>query len=70
MNRQETAETVALQALSWLLGQPEELGGFLAASGASPAATASRRAGGQGAGRALATTAKSAVLLLQPAPRR
>ena len=31
MNRQETAETVALQALGWLLGQPEELGGFLAA---------------------------------------
>ena len=38
--------------------------------GASPAAAASRRADGQGAGRALATTAKSAVLLLQPAPRR
>lgn len=36
MNRQETAETVALQALGWLLGQPEELSGFLAASGASP----------------------------------
>lgn len=36
MNRQETAETVALQALGWLLGQPEELGGFLAASGVAP----------------------------------
>ncbi|WP_430463449.1 DUF3572 domain-containing protein [Tabrizicola sp.] len=32
---QETAEMLALQALGWLLGQPEELGGFLAASGAA-----------------------------------
>lgn len=37
MNRQETAEITALQALGWLVGQPEELGGFLNTSGASPA---------------------------------
>ncbi|NEY91884.1 DUF3572 domain-containing protein [Tabrizicola oligotrophica] len=36
MSRQETAEITALQALGWLVGQPEELGGFLNASGASP----------------------------------
>jgi hypothetical protein len=36
MTRQETAETLALQALGWLLSQPEELGGFLSASGAAP----------------------------------
>lgn len=36
MNRQESAETTALQALGWLLGEPEELGGFLNASGAAP----------------------------------
>ena len=36
MNRQEAAETVALQALGWLLSQPEDLGGFLSASGAAP----------------------------------
>ena len=36
MNRQEAAETLALQALGWLLSQPEELGGFLSASGAAP----------------------------------
>ena len=36
MNRQEAAETVALQALGWLLAQPQDLGGFLSASGAAP----------------------------------
>jgi len=36
MNQQEGAETVALQALGWLLSQPEDLGGFLSASGAAP----------------------------------
>jgi hypothetical protein len=36
MTRQEAAETLALQALGWLLSQPEELGGFLSASGAAP----------------------------------
>lgn len=36
MNERESAETVALQALSWLVSQPEDLGGFLNASGAAP----------------------------------
>lgn len=36
MSRQETAEITALQALGWLIGQPDELGGFLNASGAAP----------------------------------
>jgi hypothetical protein len=36
MTRQDAAETLALQALGWLLAQPEELGGFLSASGAAP----------------------------------
>jgi hypothetical protein len=36
MTRQDAAETLALQALGWLLSQPEELGGFLSASGAAP----------------------------------
>ena len=36
MTRQEAAETLALQALGWLLSQPEELGAFLSASGAAP----------------------------------
>ena len=35
MNRQEAAESLALQALMYLLEQPELTGGFLAASGAS-----------------------------------
>ncbi len=35
MNRQESAETLALQALTWLSSQPEEFGAFLNASGAS-----------------------------------
>ncbi len=34
MNRQESAETLALQVLSWLLGQPDLIGVFLNASGA------------------------------------
>lgn len=34
MTRQESAETLALQALSWLLEQPNLIGAFLAASGA------------------------------------
>lgn len=32
----EAAERVALQALAWMAGQPDLLGGFLAASGAAP----------------------------------
>ena len=35
MNRQESAESMALQALTWLLGQPDVIGAFLNASGAS-----------------------------------
>jgi hypothetical protein len=35
MNRQESAETLALKVLTWLVTQPEELGAFMAASGAS-----------------------------------
>lgn len=35
MNQRESAESTALQALSWLLTQPDELGGFLNATGAS-----------------------------------
>jgi hypothetical protein len=37
MLRQEAAETIALQALSWLLGNEELLPGFLNATGASTA---------------------------------
>lgn len=29
------AETIALQALGWIVGQPDELGGFLGATGAA-----------------------------------
>lgn len=36
MNWQESAETTALQALGWLLSQPDDLAGFLNASGAAP----------------------------------
>lgn len=43
MNRQESAEITALQALGWLASRPDELSGFLNASGASPA-DLSRRA--------------------------
>lgn len=32
----ESAAGIAQQALIWLAGQPERLGGFLAASGAAP----------------------------------
>lgn len=35
MNRQESAEAMALQALSWLLGQDDLIGAFLNASGAA-----------------------------------
>lgn len=35
MNRQENAEITALQALGWLVSQPDLLGAFLNASGAS-----------------------------------
>ena len=35
MNRQESAESIALQALIWLLGQPDVISAFLNASGAS-----------------------------------
>lgn len=41
MNGQESAEITALQALGWLVSQPEELNGFLNASGAAPADLAS-----------------------------
>ena len=34
MNRQESAETLALQVLSWLLGRPDLIGVFLNACGA------------------------------------
>lgn len=37
MNGQETAETLALQALGWLLAQEELLPTFLGATGAAPA---------------------------------
>ena len=37
MNRQESAEIIALQALGWLVSQPEALSEFLNASGALPA---------------------------------
>lgn len=37
MTQQESAETLGLQALTWLIGQPEDLGAFMAASGASGA---------------------------------
>lgn len=37
MNKQESAETTALLALGWLVGNEELLPGFLAASGASVA---------------------------------
>ena len=36
MTTRDSAETLALQALGWLLGQEELLPGFLAASGAAP----------------------------------
>lgn len=42
MSRQESAEIIALQALGWLVSQPDELGGFLNASGASTADLARR----------------------------
>ena len=35
MNRQESAESLALQALTWLLGQQDLMGAFLNASGAA-----------------------------------
>jgi hypothetical protein len=41
MSQQESAETLAIQALTWLVNQPEDLGAFLAASGASGAELAS-----------------------------
>lgn len=34
MNRQESAQTLALQALTWLLDHPDMIGAFLNASGA------------------------------------
>jgi alkanesulfonate monooxygenase SsuD/methylene tetrahydromethanopterin reductase-like flavin-dependent oxidoreductase (luciferase family) len=37
MNRQEAAEITALQALGWLVSQPDEVGGFLNATGAATA---------------------------------
>lgn len=40
-SEQDSAETLALQALSWLITQPEEFSAFQAASGANPADMAS-----------------------------
>lgn len=37
MSRQESAETLALQVLGWVVGQPEQLGAFLTLTGASAA---------------------------------
>ncbi len=36
-NQRESAETLALQAVSWLAGDPETLNPFLGETGASPA---------------------------------
>ncbi len=36
MNRQEPAETVALRALGWMMGQDDVLSAFMAASGSGP----------------------------------
>ncbi len=36
MNRQESAETLALEALAWLAADEDRLGAFLNATGASP----------------------------------
>lgn len=44
MFRQDSAETIALQALSWLAGQEEVLPVFLAATGASLTDLASQAA--------------------------
>lgn len=41
---QESAETMALRALGWLLAQEEVLPGFLAATGAAPSELAARAA--------------------------
>ncbi len=41
MNRQESAETMALQALAWLLGQDDLVGVFLNATGADQGQLAS-----------------------------
>lgn len=40
--KQESAETIALQALGWMAADPEILGGFLAASGLGPGDVAAR----------------------------
>jgi hypothetical protein len=45
--RQESAEALALQALGWLASDDGRLGGFLAASGLSPAALTRRAEDGQ-----------------------
>ncbi len=42
MTGQESAETLALRALGWLLAQDELLPGFLAATGAAPGDLAAR----------------------------
>lgn len=44
MTGQESAETLALRALGWLLAQDELLPGFLAATGAAPGDLAARAA--------------------------
>jgi hypothetical protein len=36
VNRQESAEVTALQALSWVAGDPDRLGAFLNMTGAAP----------------------------------
>ena len=64
------SRSLRLRAAREAFGFPLREARLPLSKGASPAAAASHRADGQGAGRALATTAKSAVLLLQPAPRR
>lgn len=43
-NRQESAESLALQALAWLAGQDEDFGAFLAQSGSDAAEIRARAA--------------------------
>ncbi len=43
MNR-DAAESLAVEALSWLAGEPDALGAFLAAAGAGPAELRARSA--------------------------
>ncbi len=41
VNEQDSAETLALKALTWLIAQPEEFSAFQMASGANPSDLAS-----------------------------